>query len=65
MHMFYAVLAYVMAVFNLSRGLNPVNGMNLVMGALWLVIGVVFTVKHLKELKKAKKKREMREREET
>jgi len=61
MHMFYAVLAYVMAVFNLSRCFNGLNVMNLVMGALWLIIGIVFTVKHVKELKKAKKRKELRE----
>ncbi len=64
MSMFYAVLAYVMAVFNLSRGVDPVNVMNLVMGALWLIIGVVFTVKYFQDRKKAKKRKEMRQREE-
>ena len=58
MHMFYAVLAFVMTVFNVSRGLNPVNVMNLVMAALWLAIGIVFTAKHLKDRKKEQKKRE-------
>ena len=62
--MFYAVLAFVMALFNLSRGMNPVNVMNLGLGALWLTIGIVFTVKYLKERKKAKKRKELREREE-
>lgn len=65
MNMFYAVLACVMAVFNLSRGLNGMNAMNLTMGVLWLVIGIVFAWKHVKELKKAKKREELRQREET
>lgn len=64
MHMFYAVLAYAMAVYNCYKALNGVTVMNYVMAALWLAIGIVFTVRHVKELKKAKKRKELREREE-
>ena len=63
MNLFYAVLAYVMAVYNLSKGLNGPAVTNLVMGGLWLIIGIVFTVKHVKEIKKAKNRRKERERE--
>ena len=63
MNMFYAVLAYVMAVYNLSKGLNLPDMTNLVMGVLWLIIGIVFTVKHVKEVKKAKNRKRERERE--
>nr|MBQ8244956.1 hypothetical protein [Oscillospiraceae bacterium] len=61
MNLFYAVLAYGMGVFNLIRCVNGSNVMNLVMAALWLIIGIVFTVKHGKEIKKAKWKKQQRE----
>lgn len=64
MNLFYAVLAYVMAVYNCRQALNGMNTMNFVMAALWLAIGIAFTVRHVKELKKAKKKKEMRQQEE-
>ncbi len=64
MHLFYAILAYVMTGFNLFRGLSSLDMMHFIMAALWLTIGVVFTVKHIKELKKAKRRKELREREE-
>ena len=61
MNLFYAVLAFVMAVFNLFRGMRGPSVMNLAMGALWLVIGIVFTVKHVKDAKRAKNKKRERE----
>ena len=63
MNMFYAVLAYVMTVFNLFRGLNSMDVMHFVMAGLWLTIGIVFTAKHVKAIKKAKWKKEQREKE--
>lgn len=64
MHMFYAVLAYAMAVYNFYKALNGMSVMNYALAAMWLVIGIVFTVRHVKEMKKAKRKKELREREE-
>lgn len=56
MTLYYAVLAYFMAGYNLFRGLGSGNTMNLVLALLWLGIGVFFTVKHVKQKKKSKRK---------
>ena len=63
MNMFYAVLAFVMTVNNLIKGLNNGNAMNLAMAAMWLVIGIVYTAKHVKERKKAAKRKEEQNKE--
>ena len=58
MHLFYAVLAFVMALNNGLKGIRSGSIMHFVMAAMWLAIGIVFTVKHFKAKKNAKKKRE-------
>ena len=58
MHLFYAVLALVMAFNNLMKGIHSGSPMHYVMAAMWLAIGVVFTAKHFKAKKNAKKKKE-------
>ena len=63
MNLLTAVLACVMAFYNCSKGLNGSSAMNFVMAALWLAIGIVYTVRYVKERKQAKKNKELRERE--
>lgn len=54
MNLLYAIICYAMAAFNLYRGLNWMNMMNFIFAALWLCIGVFYTVKYCKN--KAKEK---------
>ena len=64
MNLFYAVLSYVMVIYNFMQAFRGGDVMNYVLAAMWLAIGIFCTVKHLKERKKAKKRNQMRQREE-
>ncbi len=64
MNLFYAVLAYVMAIYNVRQAMTGMDTMNYVLAAMWLAIGIFCTVKHLQDRKKNKKKQEMKQQEE-
>lgn len=63
MNLFYGLLALGMAAYNLIRGLQPLDWGNLLMAALWLVIGVGYTLRHRKEKKMAMEKQQRRKEE--
>lgn len=56
MTLYYALLTYFMAAFNLYRGVNSGVTMNFIMALLWLGIGIFYTVKYIKQKKKSKRK---------
>ena len=62
MNLFYAVLSFVMVVYNCMQAFRGGAVMNYALAAMWLAIGVFCTVKHVKEQKNSKKKKETRQR---
>ena len=46
MDLMYIVFSFALAIFNLFRALNGMNVMNFVFAALWLVIGIVLSVRY-------------------
>lgn len=64
MNLFYAVLSYVMVIYNFMQALRGGDVMNYILAAIWLAIGIFCTVKHVKERKKTKMRNQMRQREE-
>ena len=64
MNLFYAVLSFVMVLYNYRQASGGMNVMNYVLAAMWLAIGIFCTVRYLKDRKKAKERKETRQREE-